>query len=268
MFYFLSKTAGYLLTPAGWLLTALVSALVFRRQRRRLLLLSLGLFWALGNSVLVNELARAWEIDVPAKDGPPWMWPPLSAADTATTVAVVLTGGLVDTQLPVVPARPLLGEQADRLGQALFLYKTGRVQKILISGGSSDLPFLAGETLPEGQQGMEFLRLAGVPARDLRWEMRSRNTRENALFSAQVLRSQYHTDRCVLVTSAFHLRRAVACFSRAGIRATPFPAAYIQQPRRFLPGDLLFPSDRAFADASRLIKEMAGYVAYALAGYV
>ena len=243
-------------------MAVLVGALLLKRYRRRLLLAALGLFWLLGNSFFVNELAQVWEAN------PQSPFAIRTPTDTTLTVAVVLTGGLTDTRLPVLPTRPLLGMQADRLGQALYLYKTGRVQKILISGGSSDLFFLDGETLSEGQQSMAFLRLAGVPARDLRWETRSRNTRENALFSSQVLRNQYHTDHCVVVTSAFHLRRAVACFAKVGIRATPFPAAYIQQPRSFALSNLLVPHEQDFANAMHLLKEMAGYVAYWVAGYI
>lgn len=162
----------------------------------------------------------------------------------------------------------MLGDQADRLGQALFLYKTGRVQKILISGGSSDLLFMGHEAREEGQEAMRFLQLAGVPTRDLLWETRSRNTRENALFSARVLRRQYNTDRCVVVTSAFHMRRALACFRRAGLRPTPFAGAYLQQPGHLVIADLLVPHEQTFADAMHLIKECVGYVTYAVMGYV
>ena len=262
MFYFLSKTAGYLLTPAGWLLASMVGALVFPRFRRRLLLISLGLFWLLGNTFLINELAGLWEMNSQSTPAP------RALTDTTQTVAVVLTGGLTNTQLRVTPVRPMLAQQADRLGQALFLYKTGRVQKILISGGSGDLFFMNSELLHEGQEGMKFLQLAGVPTRDMIWETRSRNTHENALFSARVLRTTFHTNRCVLVTSAFHLRRATACFAKMGIQTAPFAAAYIHEPRKFIVADLLVPHEQAFGDAMHLIKELFGYVAYAVAGYI
>ncbi len=262
MFYFLSKTIGYFLTPAGWLLALLVGALAFRRQRRRLLVGALALFWVLGNPFLVNELARIWELNGCA---PP---PPRPAQDTTVRVAVVLTGALTNNNLQVTPARPLLAPQGDRLAQALFLYKTGRVQKILISGGAGSAVFGGEETRPEGRESMTFLALAGVRPQDMRWETHSRNTRENALFSAQSLRREFHTNRCVLVTSAFHLRRATACFTKVGLTVTPFPAAYIQQPRRFYVAELLLPHEEAFADAMHLLRELFGYVAYRLAGYV
>ncbi len=262
MFYFLSKTAGYFLTPAGWLLACLAGALLFPRCRRRLLLVSLGLFWLLGNSFLVNELAGLWEINTQSTPTRP------IPTNPTQTVAVVLTGGLTNNQLRMMPPRPMLALEGDRLAQALFLYKTGRVQKILISGGSAPLFFMNPETRQEGQEGMKFLHLAGIPTRDLLWETRSRNTYENAQFSAKVLHTTFHTNRCVLVTSAYHLRRATACFAKAGIQTTPFGAAYIHQPRSFAPADLLVPHEQAFTHAAHLIKELFGYLTYAMAGYI
>ncbi|RYF77700.1 MAG: YdcF family protein [Cytophagaceae bacterium] len=262
MFYFLSKTAGYFLTPAGWLLASLTGALLFPRFRKRFVLISLGLFWLLGNSFLVNELAGLWEVNPASAPAP------RTLSDTTVTVAVVLTGGLTNSQFRVTPARPMLALQADRLGQALFLYKTGRVQKILISGGSTDLFFMNAEALHEGLEGMRFLHLAGVPARDMVWETHSRNTHENARLSARVLRGTFHTDRCVLVTSAFHLRRAMGCFAKAGIQATPFPAAFIHKPRTFALSNLLVPHEDDFSNAMHLIREVFGYVTYQVAGYI
>jgi uncharacterized SAM-binding protein YcdF (DUF218 family) len=263
MFYFLSKTISYFLTPAGWLVGTLAAAWLWPRYRRRLVGTSLLIFYVLGNSYLIHShVARLWEIrrdeHVPIR----------AATDTIQTVAVVLTGGTIHTKLAPAPNRPLLSTQADRLGQALFLYKTGRVQKILISGGETDLAFFRNDARREGAEGMQFLRLAGVPARDLLWETQSRNTRENALLSARLLRKHYKTNRCVVVTSAFHMRRALACFERVGIRATPFAGAYLQQPTNPVLADVLLPHEQTFADAMRLIKEMVGYVTYSVMGYV
>lgn len=267
MFYFLSKTASYLLTPAGWLLILLIGAWRWPRYRRQLAFSSLLLFYLLGNNYLIyHQLARLWEVSgcLPPQ--------PRSTSDTARggppkIVAVVLTGGMVNTALPVAPDRPLLGRQADRLGQALYLYKTGRVGQILISGGEGQ-PLFTGQTVrEEGAESIAFLRLAGVPIEVIRWENRSRNTYENALYSARLLRQYYRTNQCVVVTSAFHMRRALACFAREGIDATPFAGAYLQRRGRPALIDLLVPHEETFADATHLIKELIGYITYRIVGY-
>lgn len=259
MFYFISKVFSYLLSPAGWLVAALVAAYFTKKPllRRRLIGVALVIFFLFGNTFLVNELALAWE------------YPPAEVpADSARRVAVVLTGGMMDGQTVVPDRRFLLDREADRAGQALYLYKIGVVQKILISGGNGDLPFQAERVADEGQMTARFLETAGVRPTDILFEDKSRNTRENALFSARILRGRLRTNRCVLITSAFHMRRAVGCFEKAGVVVTPFASSFLSHRRTFVPGDWLLPNAQAFFDSYYVVKEMTGYVVYWVMGYV
>ena len=259
MFYFFSKTLNYLLTPAGWLVVALLVAFFTKNpvRRRRLVGAGLAIFWFFGNSALMNELALRWEY-------PPAPLP----ADSTTTVAVLLTGGMTNPNKDVPDGRFLLGREADRAGQALYLYKTGAVRKILVSGGSGDLPFQRKAVSDEGQMTARFLTMAGVRPGDIVLEGKSRNTHENALFSARMLRDRFHTNRCLLVTSGFHMRRAMACFAKENVQTTPFPGSFISSRRVFEPGELILPHEQTFFDAYYLVKEMVGYVVYWVVGYV
>ncbi len=269
MFYFFSKTITYFLTPAGWLVTALVLAFFIKRAhyRRWLIGIALGIFWLFGNAFLTNELALWWEYPIqtiaPAQ------------TDSTVSVAVLLTGGMINgmkempvsTQSHTPDTRFLLGHEADRAGQALYLYKIGAVQKILISGGTGNLPFQPKDVSDEGQMTARFLLTAGVRPGDIVLENKSRNTHENAIFSAPMLRQYFHTNHCVLVTSAWHMRRAIACFQKAGVLITPFPGSFIGTRRSFLPGEWLLPREEAFFNSYYLIRELVGYVTYKIAGY-
>ncbi|TAE31331.1 MAG: YdcF family protein [Cytophagales bacterium] len=262
MFYFFSKTLYYLLTPAGWLFFSLLGAIFLRnvRWRKRLLISSLVVFWLLGNGPLTNELMRVWEIESPTL--------PIVATTGSPRVAVVLTGNMINALHEPTPLRPVLGREADRAGQALWLYKTCRVQKIIISGGQGNMVILTPSAVDEGQMVRSFLETAGVRAGDIVLEPRSKNTYENARFSATVLREQFRTDACVVVTSAWHMRRAMACFQRQGLRVTPWPAAQLSERRAVAPGAYLLPNEKAFGDAQLLFREMVGYVTYWVAGYL
>jgi uncharacterized SAM-binding protein YcdF (DUF218 family) len=262
MFYFLSKTLFYLLTPAGWLFFSLLGAIFLRnlRWRRRSGITALALFWLLGNGPLVNEGIRAWEVPVPVLSP--------RANNEPIRVGVVLTGGMVNGLYAPTPTRPVLSREADRAGQALWLYKTGRVQKILISGGQGNLSFQTPSEVDEGQMIRQFLETAGVPATDILLENQSRNTHENAQFSARVLRKQWQTRACVVVTSAWHMRRAVACFRKQGLVVTPWAAAQLTERRAVAPGAYLLPNEKAFGDAQLLFREVVGYVTYWVVGYV
>ncbi|MBC3787271.1 YdcF family protein [Spirosoma utsteinense] len=259
MFYFFSKTLYYLLTPAGWLVGALLLALLTKNARRRRLLVGAGLatFWLFGNPALVNELALQWEYA-----------PSRVSADSGRTIAVVLTGGMANIGKDVPGERFLLGREADRAGQALYLYKTGAVQKILISGGPGDLPFQRKNVIDEGKMTTTFLIASGVRPADIVLEGKSRNTHENAQFSARMLHDRFGTNRCVLVTSASHMRRAVACFQKESVVVKPFPGGFLSSRRAFEPGDFILPHEQTFADSFYLTREIVGYLVYWVVGYV
>ena len=269
MFYFFSKTITYFLSPAGWLVTALVLTLFTKnsRYRRRLIAFSLIVFWLFGNVFLTNELALWWEYpiqpDVPAR------------TDSTERVAVLLTGAMTNSlkEVPIVPGqtaipRYLLGREADRAAQVLYLYKTGAVQKILISGSSEPVVFQPKSVSDEGHVVAHFLIVAGVRPGDIMLESKSRNTQENALFSTTMLRQQFHTNQCVLVTSAWHMRRAMACFQKKGVQVTPFPSSFLSTRRSFLPGELFLPREETFFNAYYLVRELVGYVTYKVVGYL
>jgi len=255
MFYFLSKVISYLLTSAGLLTVVLVLALLIRKPgwSRRLLALGLGLWWLLGAGFVSNELALWWE--VPER--------PLAPAGKPR-LGIVLTGGMVQTDRPPFD-RIHLGDQADRLAQALLLYKAGTIQKILISGGIGLI--IPREQADEGKLAARFLMAAGVPASDIVLENRSRNTYENARFTAPILKKQFPGNDYVLITAASHQRRALACFRRQGITAIPYPAAYIGQQRRWTPGQFL-PTEHGLRDTYTLLHVLVGYWMYWGVGYL
>ncbi len=112
-----------------------------------------------------------------------------------------------------------LSAQADRLVTAAALYKAGKAPLVLVSGGADP------GARPEAELMEEILAVMGVPGRAIIQEPASRDTRQNADYSAQVLRNQ-GVRRVLLVTSAFHMRRATAVFSRTGLEVYPVPTDY------------------------------------------
>ena len=254
MFFLLSKLLQYLLSPAVWLVALLLAALLARTprgQRRGLRAVALLAFIGT-NGALANEAMRAWEL------------PPVPLARLVPhDAAVLLTGITVPDKSP--HDRVYLGAGADRLTNVLWLYRARKVRRIIIAGGSGSV---LGVAQTEAQDLAALLRLADVPTRDILLENRSRNTRENALYTRQLLTEHPEIKSLVLVTSAFHQRRARGCFSRVGLAVTPFPAGYSTVDRSPAPDYWLVPSVEALALWSRLLHEMAGHLTYWAAGYV
>ncbi|TDN37946.1 YdcF family protein [Hymenobacter sp. UV11] len=254
MFFLLSKLLDFVLLPTLWLVGLLLLAWLARPggRARRYCLGAAVLLAVLGtNNVLLNEVLLAWET-------PPVALAALPPADAA----VLLTGITKHDKSP--PDRVYLGRGADRFTNALWLFRSGRVRRIIISGGSSAV---LGASPTEADELRTLLRLAGVPDSAILVEDRSRNTHENALFTKALLQQHPDIKSLVLVTSAYHERRALGCFARVGLHPRPFPADFRGSDRSWMPNYWLMPDSDALTLWSLLLHELAGYVVYKVAGY-
>ena len=254
MFFILSKTLDFVLLPALWLVALLLGALVAKpggRAQRRWLQAA-GLLVLLGtNNALVNEALLAWEK------------PPVPLAAIAPADAVVLLTGITSGQKSPHD-RVYLQRGADRLTNALWLYRSGRARRIVITGGSGAVLSVANT---ESKDLATLLRLAAVPQADILLEERSRNTHENAKFTKELLAQHPDIKSLVLVTSGFHQRRALGCFAKVGLHPQVFPAGFYTSDRSWTPDYWLVPDIDALSRWSLLLHEMAGFCIYKVAGY-
>ena len=134
---------------------------------------------------------------------------------------VVLGGGESDIQCNVW-SQPNTGDAGDRFITALALAHKHPDAMVLFTGGSG--------RLMAGASGAEIARDiflgAGLDNSRLILEGASRNTAENAAMSLELAPDNLDGD-WLLVTSAFHMRRAVASFCGAGWKnIVPWPADY------------------------------------------
>jgi len=93
---------------------------------------------------------------------------------------------------------------------AARIWHEGVWKQIVVSGG--------GELAPAMR---DFLVACGVPPAAVLMETAARSTHENALFTARLLRG--NNGRLVLVTSEYHMYRAIRAFRRAGLNVQPRP---------------------------------------------
>lgn len=110
----------------------------------------------------------------------------------------------------------------------------------------------------------EFAKLLGVPADALLVEPAALNTHENLLFSKRLLGPGVH--RVWLLTSAFHLPRAVAAAQGEGMEVIPFPCDFRADEgldwTAFLPGNAARPA------LERSLHELVGMAAYRWRGWI
>lgn len=239
--------------PVVWLVSLSIYATFTKHSKRRRLVLKVitGLLLFFTNPFLLNEAWLAWEV------------PPAPLTGSATyDVGILLTGITSKTKSP--HDRVYLERGADRVFYALWLYKYKKIKKIIISGGSGSLQPVYGT---EATELRTILLTGGVPAADILVEDKSRNTRENALFTAALLKQHPEMRSFILITSAFHMRRSLGCFAVVGVVTSSFPVDYYSTDRSYYPNKLIIPSEEAFAGWHLLLHELTGYITYKLLGY-
>ncbi|WP_232526813.1 YdcF family protein [Marinilabilia rubra] len=180
----------------------------------------------------------------------------------ANSFAVVL-GGMASENMH--NGLPRFAKSADRLWQGLYLLKQGYVDTLLISGG---LGRLFDKQIPEGELLDNYLTAIGLKDKTIIIESSSRNTFENARNTAKLFDRKKLPKKIILITSAFHMPRARACFEKQGFDLEAFPADPLSDTRPMQWKDYLIPSGSVLAQWNVLIREWAGMVMYKINGYI
>lgn len=254
MFFFLSKALLFLLEPVVWIFSLILFTLFTKNEfrKRRSLRICLLLLFISGNCIVANEAFKQWEIpDVP-----------LASIDTGQ-IAIVLSGitnpGKYDSE------KVFFSTGADRLLHTVQLYHLHKLKAILITGGSSAM---SGKTDPESLKLKIAFMYCGVDEHKIFTEYNSRNTHESAENCKPLLDSLFPgTKSFLLITSAFHMRRSLGCFRKAGISVIPYPVHFYAVIKDFRP-EMLIPSTSVMSDLALLIHEVIGYLSYKMMGYI
>jgi uncharacterized SAM-binding protein YcdF (DUF218 family) len=132
----------------------------------------------------------------------------------------------------------LSGFGANRLLTTARLYKQTKLP-IIVSGGA-----VFKDSGNEAEIAKRQLTLLGIPANKIKLENKSLNTEQNAQFTKKVMELK-RLKHPILVTSAFHMERAVLNFTRLGIKVLPYPTDFQTNqnisiyPSKFVPDDLM-----------------------------
>ena len=253
MFFYASKLVWFLTAPSTFLTLAAVLGAVllftrfFRAGRVLVALAALG-FVLFGSSPLPRLMIRTLEDRFP---------PP---ADLNQPVdGIIVLGGALDYRR----SQTRLTDSGVRMTTALALARRYPQARVVFTGGSDAILLRAPVTEAEMAQGL--FRDAALYDSRVTYEGQSRNTRENALFTADLVKPQ-PGERWLLVTSAFHMPRAVGTFRAVGWPVVAYPVDF----RSDDTVDDLRPF-RMVSEGLRItdltVREWIGLVAYRLSGY-
>ena len=256
MFYVLSKLLYFLIQPINWVMAAMMYSFFSKNPKRKKRSLAFALVIALffSNHFIFNQFMNLWEVD-PVR---------ITSLEKSYDIGILL-GGYSNFYKHDNNDRHNFNERANRFNNALELYYAGKIKKIFLTGGSGNL---LGAQHSEAILVKEYLLRIGIPLKDIIIESQSRNTRENALFTQKILQEKYPNASCLLITSAWHMRRANACFKKLDMHYDCFPVDYVGEKTRWAPESMLIPDRLGFYRWEILIKELVGYFVYGLRGYV
>lgn len=220
MFFTLSKILWLLLKPANVIFLLLAGGLVLRLRFRRIggwmivaataLLVIFGVL-PVGANLLHGLESRYVRPDPMPRD----------------ITGIVVLGGAIDVAAALATGRPELNEAADRVIAGLALARMYPDARLVFSGGSGDLH---DSTPHEARQLAILLRDLGIVAEGdggrVMFEDTSRNTYENILHTKNIVQPALE-ENWILVTSAYHMPRAMAVAQGLGWSFVPYPVDYL-----------------------------------------
>ncbi len=255
MFFYLAKILGFFALPSNLLIVlglvgVAIAVLRGGRAGGRLIVASLILLAVFGLSPLANALMVPLE-----QRFPPW------DASRGAPAGIIVLGGAFDTVVAATREDIPLTDAAERMTASAALARKYPQARLIFTGGVGALIY-AGPT--EGELARRFYASLGIAADRLTIEEESRDTAENARFT-WALAAPKPGERWLLVTSAYHMPRAVGTFRRVGFAVEAYPVDYrtrgVEDLARPFPnlGEGLRRGDIA-------MREWVGLLAYRIAG--
>ena len=213
MVYLLKFGASWILPPGLFVILLMILTLYLIKINLRLsFFVGLGtlIFYLLCTGLVADffmgKLERVYE-------------PPNKVEETGADVIVLLGGGAFRDVQDVEGEGTLASSAASRLLTAVRLQRLLNLP-IILSGGQ-----VYSDSGPEAEISGRILKSLGVPDEKILLETKSVNTTQNAIYSAEIMRGK-NFQRPLVVTSAFHMRRAALNFSRQGFDIIPYPTNF------------------------------------------
>lgn len=219
VFFLASKLFGIALQVETWLVFGLLVAVLADLRGRKVLartsvILSAGLLGIITIFPLGEMLLKPLEQDFPPRAAPEQI------------DGIIILGGVEDPRATLYWGQPQLNQAAERLTGAAALAFQYPQARVVFSGGSGRLRDIGAGVRDLPPVAIDLLTSLGISAERITWEGRSRNTAENARLSFELIRPEPQ-EHWLLVTSAFHMGRAIASFEAAGWQGiTPYPVDF------------------------------------------
>lgn len=260
MFFYIAKGLWFLLQPSTLiaLLIGYGAILIWTgwaRWGRRFVTIGAILLLVAGLSPLGNALI------LPLED----RFARANLDDPPLPTGLIILGGAEDRLVGDARGAPALNEASERIVEVVMLARRFPEAKIAFSGGDAGILY---KSSSEAEGAQTLLTALGVSQGRLILEAKSRDTYENAEYLKEEFTRAGEVGpgkRWLLITSAYHMPRAMGAFRQAGFNVEPWPVDYRTRGK----ADLTRPFDKVSEGLRRVdvaSREWAGLLAYWLTG--
>lgn len=242
MSFFLSEFLLFLIRPLIWIVALALCALFAKSKKlkKRALIIAVAFLLFFTNKAIMGLVAGWYE--------------PKAVALAHYDIGLLLGGFSSYNEDNGTLKAEFSG---DRLVQTIKLYHQGKIDKILMSGGSGSL---LERNEPEALYTLTYLRSIKIPDSAIIIEKDSRNTKENFLYADKILKSLNKPNAKILViTSAWHIPRTKLLAEKQGLKNVDYYATNSLKDN-FTVEDYLLPQSGAIFGWELLLKEWVGYV--------
>lgn len=245
MIYLLKFGASFVLPPGIFIACfALIGVYLWRRREKKT---ALGL-WTV--TAVFYLLSTGWVSGMLMSSLESTYEQPVSPQGDA----IIMLGGGATADTPNQGERGnLTSDPAGRLLTVAELYNRLNVP-VLVSGGR-----VYADSGAEAELAKRELMRLGVPEKMIIAEPNSLNTRQNAMYSGELLRERGLT-KPILVTSAYHMSRSVLNFEKEGFEVVPFPTNYYASREQAFHYNRLAPTADALQQTTRVMMERLRFV--------
>jgi uncharacterized SAM-binding protein YcdF (DUF218 family) len=252
LFYVVSKIFWFFSAPTNALILLLAVSALWAWRVGSKLARTTSLVAALALFVAAFSPISTWLMMPLENRFPQWQGGPQRPPD-----GIIVLGGAVDVKISEAQHYPLkLNEAGERILALVELARQFPSARLAFTG--------TGEPISEAEEVAKKISRLGVDPMRLILETQARNTFENAQFSAKRLAPK-PGERWLLITSAWHMPRAVGCFRRAGFVVDAYPVDF----RTAGLSDLAMPyysGSDGLRQMDFALKEWVGLIVYWLTG--
>ena len=216
MTFFLSKFLWLLINPFNifiYILLLVIFLLILKKNKTALVLLIFNVLFILMISVFPLGNFLLFQLEKKFHNVDPV---------TVKIDGILILGGASNPYLSSIHKQLIFNNSSERLIESIKLIKKYKDAKVVFSGGLGDINY---PNLDHAKVAKDLFDSMEINTTEIIFENKSKNTYENIIFSKKIANIKKN-EKWLLVTSAFHMNRAMLIANKHGLNLIPYPVDF------------------------------------------